>query len=97
MADQENPKRVFVLHECDNHKILGDDQGRIGIVNATKEGTPISPDSDLVHFTPVEGEPQMLDMHTIRVNVGPSKVSTPKYRSGWDTVFKKKAKKEELN
>jgi len=96
MADQENPKRVFLLHKCDHHTVVKDDDGRIGVASPLKDGEPISAESDLVHFTEVEGEPRLLDMHTTRIGTGPSKVSNPKYRSGWDIVFKK-PRKEQLN
>ena len=97
MADQENPKRVFVLHECDHHMVVGDANGDIKVASPMKEGEPINPDESLVQFTEVEGEPRLRDMHVTRISSGPSKASTPKYRSGWDTVFKKTKKKEELN
>lgn len=94
MSDEEKKERVSLLHECKEHIIV---RGEDGVPREYRpaEGKAIPPGQPLVFFDPVEGKPDQLEMRT--VNVGPSKVSSPKYRKGWDSVFGRKKPKKEVN
>jgi hypothetical protein len=90
--DEKNPKKVLMLHECKYHTIIGEEDGTIKTMTPAQDGEPIPPDTEIVHFTEVPWEPNFRYMETIYRPEGPAKVSSPKYRRGWDQVFAKKQK-----
>jgi hypothetical protein len=100
MSKEETSERVQMLHECSAHKIVGDKDGNVRVINALQEGQALPPGTDMVTFEPVEDEPDQYDMKTIyKASSGPAKVATTQYRKGWDDIFAKdNAKnKKELN
>jgi hypothetical protein len=101
MADEEKPKRVYVLHECSQHKIVEDGEGNVGVLNAMEDGVPIPDTSTIVRCTPVEDEPGVNELTVLRRGAGPAKVSSKNYRNGWDSIFGSKAekrpRKEDMN
>ncbi len=94
MSDEDKKERVSLLHECEAHVIV---KGEDGVPREYKpaEGKPVPPGQPLVFFDRVEGKPDQLEMRT--VSIGPAKVSSPKYRKGWDSIFGKKKPKKAVN
>jgi len=60
-----------------------------------KHGEPLNPENDLLSLRPRKDG--AFDVKVIYEGKGPAKVATPKYRKGWDDVFGKPPKREDMN
>ena len=90
---------VKVLHACEHEVVLAKKDGDRGVQlihgHPIKEGQPLPPGASLYR---VEGNRKKgYRMQTLLEHKGPARVSSHKYREGYDAVFgKAKAPSKEL-
>jgi len=87
--------KARILQRCQEHgellveHALDDGATSLSLLAPIKDGKPIAPGSRLVQLVET-GEPGLYEMKEL-CSIGPSKASTPKYRSGYDAVFGKRS------
>lgn len=99
MSDKEDDaEEVFILHECDDHKVVIREDGQLGSYSRIPEDASPPEGGTVVNFEEVPGNPNLKVMRKKRVT-GPAMVNSAQYRSGWDNIFgaKKNPRKRELN
>jgi len=97
MTNEDETEEVRVLAAGPDGQVVAvDKEGNVSVTNPLKHGVPINPESDIVEYGATD-RPHVLTRRTIYKGKGPAKVSSPEFRKGWNEVFGKKPKPEELN
>ena len=96
MSEEKESERVALIHACEEHTVIGTEEGEVHVLSPLAEGKEVPPGSRLVNFED-RGEPGFVEMRTICRTPGPAKVNSRQYKSGWDNVFGKKANPKGLN
>jgi len=94
---KEKPEKVRVLGiKDDGRMLIVDDSGEVSSTRPLKAGVPLDPSSDVVEFEATD-RPHVLTKRVLYKGKGPAKVSSPAFREGWDEVFGKAPRREDMN
>lgn len=97
MSEEKDSRRVAILHACEHHAVVGEEDGTIRVLSAATEGSALPSGTHVVSFEDRD-EPGFMNMKTLYRTPGPSKANSRQYRAGWDAIFgKKQTRPEGLN
>lgn len=92
-VEDEREDSVQILANCGSHQhVVRRVDGEVvshGTLRPAVEGQPLGPNDEFVHLRARDGEPGVFDVTS---HAGPPRAATPKYRSGYDRIFRKKPK-----
>jgi hypothetical protein len=108
MTDPTKPKdQIIPIGKSEDGEIIVVQKSERGIgirgIKPVKDGEPLLPGEDLFKVTPATNPVGAYDMETVyespykTESKGPAKVSSPKYREGWDAIFGDKPDTDMLN
>ena len=80
---------AVLLETCAHAVVVGNDDGTVSRLVPMKEGQSVPPGATGIALVRRGKEPGKMRVTYVPIRSGPPRVATKKYRSGWDTTFKK--------
>ena len=84
---------VKALHSCSAHVVVEAPNGDVYCSERIREGSPLTPGGKLVTFERT-GHTSTLRVASVTDVPGPARVTSDRYRKGWDRVFARETGRE---